>query len=288
MDFQKFSSILNRHIFEGDKKDLLSKIANYPERYIGLFRPTKPKAKIFQNLLQSHEIRFGDALETIIEEILRDLGYEVLEKNLKTTDNDTLRIDQLFTDGKRVYFIEQKVRDDHDSTKKRGQIENFERKLTNLYNIYGDQIEGIMYFIDPSLNKNKNYYSQKLSELSDFYRIDIKLFYGKEFFESLGEPQIWDNLIRWLKDWKSGVPVFPEVNLDISPIDSFNQIKDIELQIWRKLLSNQLIWEEGLMQVLFSSGETLKLLSEYFLGLNKKAYLHAGQVLEEVIKKYYA
>lgn len=288
MDYQKFSSILNHHIFDGDKIDLLSKIAKYPERYIGLFRPTKPKAKIFQNLLQSHEIRFGDALETIIEEILRDLGYKVLEKNLKTIHNNTLLIDQLYTDGKRVYFIEQKVRDDHDSTKKRGQIENFEQKLTNLYNIYGDQLEGIMYFIDPSLIKNKNYYSQKLSELSDFYQVDIRLFYGKEFFESLGEPQIWDSLLSWLKDWKSGLPVFPEVNLDINPIDSFNQIKDMELQIWRKLLSNQQIWEEGLMQVLFSTGETLKLLSEYFLGFDKKAYLHAGQALGQIIKKYYA
>ena len=27
------------------------------------------------------------------------------------------------------YFVEQKVRDDHDSTKKRGQISNFEKKL---------------------------------------------------------------------------------------------------------------------------------------------------------------
>ena len=62
----------------------------------------------------------------------------------------------------------------------------------------------------------------------------------------------------------------------------------MDLQIWRKLLSNQQIWEEGLMQVLFGSGETLKLLREYFFGLNKKAYFHAGQVLEEIIKKYYA
>ena len=57
MDYQKFRIVLDKTIFEKSKPDLLRKVANYPERYTGLFRPTKPKAKIIQNLLQSHEIR---------------------------------------------------------------------------------------------------------------------------------------------------------------------------------------------------------------------------------------
>ena len=85
MNYNKFKQILNETIFEKSKADLLTKIANSPSRYIGLFRPTKPKAKLLQNLLQSHEIRFGDAFEIIIEEYLRGmevscgvLGNEVL------------------------------------------------------------------------------------------------------------------------------------------------------------------------------------------------------------------
>jgi len=73
----------------------LTKIANSPSRYIGLFRPTKPKAKLLQNLLQSHEIRFGDAFEIIIEEYLRIIGYEILPKTLKY-DDDYLNVDQCF------------------------------------------------------------------------------------------------------------------------------------------------------------------------------------------------
>lgn len=287
MDYQKFSSILNRHIFDGNKIDLLIKIANYPERYVGLFRPTKPKAKIFQNLLQSHEIRFGDALETIIEEILRDLGYKILEKNITTNVNKLLRIDQLYTDDVKVYFVEQKVRDDHDSTKKSGQIDNFEKKINALYDIYGGRLEGMMYFIDPSLTKNKNYYSKKLSEMRDFYGIEIKLLYGKDFFENLGEPQIWNNLLNWLKEWKVGLPVFPEANLDINPSDSFNFIKDMGLPVWRKLLTNEQIWDEGIMQVLFVSGDTLRLLQEHFTNSGEADYRHVGQLLERIIKKYY-
>jgi Mg2+ and Co2+ transporter CorA len=67
MEYKFFRNILNKQIFESSKSDLLEKLSKYPERYIGLFRPTKPKAKILQNLLQSNEIRFGDALEIIFE-----------------------------------------------------------------------------------------------------------------------------------------------------------------------------------------------------------------------------
>jgi len=81
MNYNKFKQILNETIFEKSKADLLTKIANSPSRYIGLFRPTKPKAKLLQNLLQSHEIRFGDAFEIIIEEYLRIIGYEILLKH---------------------------------------------------------------------------------------------------------------------------------------------------------------------------------------------------------------
>ncbi|GAB4433925.1 MAG: hypothetical protein OHK0040_04770 [bacterium] len=61
ISYDIFRKILNETIFEKSKPDLIEKIANYPNRYLGLFRPTRAKAKLLQNLLQSHEIRFGDA-----------------------------------------------------------------------------------------------------------------------------------------------------------------------------------------------------------------------------------
>ena len=104
MDYKIFKNILNKQIFESSKRDLIIKIAEYPERYIGLFRPTKPKAKILQNLLQSNEIRFGDALEIIFEKYFEELGFENLLKKLET-ENEYLSLDQLFQDKKHVYFI---------------------------------------------------------------------------------------------------------------------------------------------------------------------------------------
>ena len=139
MKFEQFKGILNKQIFEESRASLIKKIAEEPQRYLGLFRPTKPKAKILQNLLQSHEIRFGDAFEILIEEYLKEKGFGILEKVFYNQNGNALNVDQLFKKEESIYFIEQKVRDDHDSTKKRGQINNFEKKLNILIEKYGDE-----------------------------------------------------------------------------------------------------------------------------------------------------
>ena len=200
MKYEKFKNIFNETIFEESKTLLIEKIAKYPNRYIGLFRPTKPKAKILQNLLQSHEIRFGDAFEEIIEEYLREFGYEILEKKFINSDNNELNIDQCFRVNNKVYFIEQKVRDDHDSTKKRGQIENFEKKLNEMIGKYSERnLIGIFYFIDPDLKKNKNYYKAELEKMSRDYGVELYLSYGVELFELLNKKDVWDEILSYLK-----------------------------------------------------------------------------------------
>lgn len=108
--------------------------------------------------------------------------------------SETLSLDQYFTDGRIYYFIEQKVRDDHDSAKKQGQISNSETKLKILHKKHGPELFGVMYFIDPDLTKNKNHYLQELKKLEEFYGVKLSLFYGKELFDYLQEPfQSGDN-----------------------------------------------------------------------------------------------
>ena len=168
MEYEDFVKILNNEIFENSKKDLIEKIAKNPDRYIGLFRPTKAKAKILQNLLQSNEIRFGDALEKLFEKYFEENGFRNLDKIIYISDNKKiyLDLDQLFTDGKYIYFVEQKVRDDHDSTKKKGQIQNFEEKIVELLKKYKEnELKSYTYFIDPSLIKNKNFYAEEIEKI---------------------------------------------------------------------------------------------------------------------------
>ena len=287
MNYNDVVVILNRHIFEASKLKLLERIASNPERYTGLFRPTKPRAKLLQNLLQSHEIRFGDAMESFVRAILADIGFSNLPQYLQVTDGDALSVDQYFTDGERYYFVEQKVRDDHDSTKKRGQIRNFEKKLDVLYMAHRDNLTGIMYFIDPDLTKNRNYYTQELSRLKQHYSVDIFLFYGREFFEYLGYPLLWDDLIAWLAQWKADLPDMPPIDFDLQPQESFEEIKALELRHWHKLFANNKIWSEGIIQVLFSTGVTLQILLEYFSESQDAVYLGLAQALRERLEQYY-
>lgn len=287
MNYEKFCKILNKHIFEDEKKELLRRIAEHPERFIGLFRPTKPGAKILQHLLQSHEIRMGDALEEIIEEILKSLGYRILSKNIVNKRGKKLSLDQYFTDGKVIYFIEQKVRDDHDSSKKRGQVFNFETKLEILYEKHGSNLVGIMYFIDPDFSKNKDYYLEELKGLEKFYGVKLNLFYGKELFEYLGHPKIWDDLLSWLKRWKDSLPELPEINFDVKPKESFEEIKNLEIGTWRKILENEMLWEGGIINAIFREGTTLRSLLEYFKKQNAKPYNQLASLLIKRLEKYF-
>ena len=290
MNYNKFCEILNKHIFEGEKKELLIKLAERPERFVGLFRPTKPGAKILQHLLQSHEIRFGDAMEELISEFLKDWGFTVLPKIIvpdPANPRNTLDIDQYFTDGETYYFIEQKVRDDHDSTKKRGQISNFEAKLEYLYRKHGQNLIGIMYFIDPDLVKNKNYYIKELNKMANTYGVDLHLLYGKELFEFFDKLDVWNDLLSWLTRWKDSLPELPEINFDNNPQDSFNEIKDLEIRFWRKILENEKLWEEGIMLAIFRNGETLRLLFEFFSGKEERAYQKLAEMIKQKLENYY-
>jgi DNA modification methylase len=97
--------MLNKHIFYGNKRELLVRLASNPERFIGLFRPSKPSTKILQHLLQSYEIRMGDAFEEIIGLVIQSQGYSLLDKNIQGENNELLRLDQYFTDGKNITLL---------------------------------------------------------------------------------------------------------------------------------------------------------------------------------------
>lgn len=272
MEFDKFRQIFNDTIFEKSKADLLEKIANSPSRYIGLFRPTKPKAKILQNILQSHEIRFGDAFEIIIEQYLKLMGCEILKKRYINANGDILSIDQCFRKDGKVYFIEQKLRDDHDSTKKRGQINNFEKKLNFLLSNHSEKnLIGIMYFIDPDTIKNKNFYVTELQKLTKDYNVKTHIFYGKSLFDFLGNSDIWEEIMKYLEVWKREIPDLPEINFDLEAQRTFDEIKDLKPLVFRKLFENDDIYRE-IVLTLFPEKATLKLLYEYFLTKQETIY----------------
>jgi Holliday junction resolvase-like predicted endonuclease len=265
MQYNQFKQIFNETIFEKSKADLLEKIASDISSWNSdLLQPTISKAKILQNLLQSHEIRFGDAFEHAIEQYLELKGCEILQKRFTLANNDVLDIDQCFKKGNKVYFIEQKVRDDHDSTKKRGQIDNFEKKLDLMLSKYPEnELVGIFYFIDPDLVKNRNFYTTELAQMTTDYGVETQIYYGKPLFDYLDYSDIWTEVLEYLGKWRKEIPDLPEINFDLDSKHTFEEIKDLKPIVFRKLLENNEIFNEIIL-TLFPKKTTLKLLLKYF------------------------
>ena len=241
LNYEYFKASLNSKLFEDSYSDLLRKIAENPERYIGIFRPTKPKTKLIQNITQSHEIRFGDALEFIFERYFEASGFQLHTKRFRTLDDTELSIDQLFSNGNVLYMIEQKVRDDHDSTKKVGQFDNFENKYFALSQRYPNyEIRPFMWFIDDSLEKNRRYYLNRMQSMSSDYGCQPKLFYGEQLFSQVDDfnIEIWRETLDYLEQWKATLPDMPEINFDNNAEVVFEEVKDLPPIIYRKLLNN--------------------------------------------------
>jgi len=283
ISYEDFKNIFDNKIFAKSKLDLLDKVSKNPDRYVGIFRPTKPYAKLLPNLLKSNEIRFGDALEFAIEKYFQNEDWQVLQKNISLFNSqEQLRIDQLLKKDNQILFIEQKIRDDHDSSKKRGQIANFEKKLEAIsYQYPNNEIKGFFYFIDPSLVKNKGFYESELNKLQKAYGITLYVCYGKELFESIGLIAIWNDIIINLEKWRKTIPTLPEINFDINPNSSFNEIKDLPLNIYRKIFDDERIVEQ-ILPIIFPNGKTLQLLLEHISQQTKPI----AQNISSKIKNY--
>lgn len=180
--------------------ELLITVVQNPNRYTGVFRLSNAKTKLVQNVTQSREIKFGDFMEEIVTEYIEKMGYSNLNKSIGTDeDGNALSADQVFMSGNDVYLIEQKIRDDHDSTKKRGQYSNFKKKYSLLKKQYpGKNVTATMWFIDDSLVKNKNYYRSE-SSAETLSGVNINILYGGELFSELfHRVDVWEEITSYL------------------------------------------------------------------------------------------
>lgn len=274
LSYEYFKASLNSKLFEDSYSDLLRKIAENPERYIGIFRPTKPKTKLIQNITQSHEIRFGDALEFIFERYFEASGFQLHTKRFRTLDDTELSIDQLFSNGNVLYMIEQKVRDDHDSTKKVGQFDNFENKYFSLSQRYPNyEIRPFMWFIDDSLEKNRRYYLNRMQSMSNDYGCQPKLFYGEQLFSQVDDfnIEIWRETLDYLEQWKATLPDMPEINFDNNAEVVFEEVKDLPPIIYRKLLNNLEVRRQ-IFPIIFPNNTVLGMLCDYFFSKSEHIY----------------
>lgn len=137
--------------------------------------------KIAQYYYTSLGIKFGNCLEKLVKEVIIENGGEYVERRIGDYD-----CDQLFIYDGTIYLIEQKVRDDHDSSKKRGQVDNYLNKIEVIKEKYPEyELKSCCWFIDPMFHKNKNYYLKELSEDEVLYGKDIDKFLPFEIYDEV-------------------------------------------------------------------------------------------------------
>ena len=205
-------------------------------------------------------------------------------KRLFLENGEVLNLDQCFRYKNKIYFIEQKVRDDHDSTKKRGQIQNFEKKLDIMLRHYGEtDLVGIFYFIDPDLVKNKSYYVVELAKMTADYNVETQIFYGKPLFDYLEMADVWDETLQYLAEWKKEIPDLPEINFDLEAEQTFEEIKDLKPLVYRKLLENEELFQQ-IVLTLFPEKKVLKLLLSYFESKDSTIYKTLSEKLKQRIE----
>lgn len=254
LDYDTFNEEIENIIYKNTKSSLLKKIAKNPERYIGLFRTTSPKMKLMQNIIHTNEINFGGFIEHIITMYL-GLFYKNLTKKV-IYNNETIIFDQLFLYGDKIFMIEQKIRDDHDSTKKRGQYLNFVSKINYLTETYpAKKISAIIWFVDNTLNRNKNYYLEMMNENKKELNCEFNLFYGEELFQYLNQVSIWDELTAYLFQWKQNTNNDIKLNFESDWKQTKKEIyNNITKGTWETLLNNNDVVTQ-ILPILFPTGK---------------------------------
>ncbi len=110
----------------------------------------------------------------------------------------------------------------------------------------------------------------------------MHIFYSKPLFEHLQILHVWDEIIEYLILWKKDLPDIPEINFDLNPKVTFEEIKDLSPTIFRRLFSNEEIFKE-IVLTLFPEKKTLLLLKDYFNDKDTSIYKNLSRSLETLL-----
>jgi hypothetical protein len=127
-------------------------------------------------------------------------------------------------------------------------------------------------FQDPGLTKNKRFYTQELEKIHLDYNVYTQLCYGKELWDEIGHSEVWSELLNYLERWKKEIPDMPSINFDDDAKNTFEEIKDIEISVFRKMFNNKEICKE-IIPILFSENKVLQSLYKYFMQKENQGHL---------------
>ena len=124
---------------------------------------------------------------------------------------------------------------------------------------------------------------------------DCKAVYGEELFEKENIAEAWsDGVVAFLKLWRESLPGTPELNFDLSSDAAFNELKQLDVAVFIKLLKNVEI-VETYFPLIFPKKVTLQLLLGEYQNLilddqtlprDKNNLQEAKILLEKVLLSY--
>jgi hypothetical protein len=286
MQTNDLSQFFTDNVIEGEKRFLLQTIADHPDRYNTSFYVSHPEGRLLQTILQLREQRFSDAMREIVKMMLIDLGFSILPAKVQDAEGNDLAVDPHFASGRAYYYLEWRLRDDLEASKRRSLLNSLRAKVDALYRLHGERLVIIVYFLDPILVKHRGTYTEEIAQLRKDYAVDFHIFYGPEFFTYLGQPTLWGDLLGWLRMWKTNLPKLPELNYDQDPDSTFAELASLDARYWWSLILEDGLWEQGVLQTLFPEGKTLRLLLEHFEQQTKPPFPLLTRALAARLEKY--
>lgn len=180
MTYDTYKNILDRHLkintITEFVKSLVKDNTSF-RRYTTVFNLKPFQTRLIDSYYTSISIKLGNALEDVFKEYLTEKGVNFLPRDFVLNKD----CDQIFQYNDTIFLIEQKIRDDHDSSKKIGQMENYNAKKLAI-SLKTNNYISCWWFIDPNCSKNKNYYETHLNKEELYYGANIELFLKNKVF----------------------------------------------------------------------------------------------------------
>lgn len=222
-----FEEIFNKYFNkESLETGIFKKFLDKPAILLSDFSLFEGIQKITHSTLVSLDIKFGYFLEDLFNAILYSKdGVKQLDRNVKI-DNKKFDYDSHFEYKGVNYILEIKKRDNHDSTKWKGQLENLIEKFNLSDNT---KKRAIIYFIDSTYGvKNKNKYLQEWENyFNDINETPLDILYGEEIFDNeILDSDDWNSFKFYSNQASQKVREFVEnmltnTDVDKSDIDNF-------------------------------------------------------------------
>lgn len=179
--------------------------------------------RIHSLMLQQEQIAFGTETEKVLSEVFSSIPYvKVLNSHVTFQKYDRKKsaiIDHVLELGNVILVLEQKLKDNHDSTKNTGQFDDLIEKMNAVKRAHPDKtVIPVMYFLTDTQKGAKKKFTTLLSQYGG------RVCYGKElfdvFFTDIAD-ELWETLDTAINELQRKEPTV----LDYDRLDVINDVR---------------------------------------------------------------